>query len=178
LPPRFDLERILHDFLDLFPAQLVDIADLVGIHEARITHHVATIGEVNGEHRATTVFDCAGTMVVESFIVVSPNVATWKVLFDPFQELHIFGHHVFKLAVFRAVFHHPNLTVALQDRRFDLADVIGDETPVIFLAVDDLLTCLLHTSRTERICRAGPPQRRLGFFPGFQKWLIRPLRCE
>jgi hypothetical protein len=62
-------------------------------------------------------FDCARTMVVEPFVVVSPNIATWKILLDPFQELHVFGHHVFELAVFRTFLHHPNLPVALQNRK-------------------------------------------------------------
>src|SRR5262249_8882336 len=64
LPSRFDLECILHDFLNLFPAQFVDVSDLIGVHEAWVTHHVATVRQVNREYRTTTVFDCAGTVIM------------------------------------------------------------------------------------------------------------------
>src|SRR5262245_34196088 len=95
--------------------------------------------------------DGTATVIMKPFIVVSPDVPAWKVLFDPFQKFHVFGHHVFKLAVFRAVFHHPDLAVALKDRGFDFSYVIGDKTSVIFFSVDNLLSRLLHTCGTERI---------------------------
>ena len=41
--------------LDFFPGQFVDEADLVGVHEAGIAHHVAAVGEVDGQHRSAAV---------------------------------------------------------------------------------------------------------------------------
>ena len=35
--------------------QLVDVADLVGVHEARIAHHVAAVRQIDGQHRAASV---------------------------------------------------------------------------------------------------------------------------
>jgi len=38
-----------------------------------------------------------------------------KLLFDPAEELGIDGHHIFVVAVERAILHHPDLPVALDD---------------------------------------------------------------
>jgi hypothetical protein len=45
-----NLGGVLENFLNFFPAEFVDIADLVGVHEAGVAHHVATVGEVDGEN--------------------------------------------------------------------------------------------------------------------------------
>src|SRR5258708_7127104 len=55
LPARLDLHRVIENFHYFVPAQFVDGANLVCLHEARIAHHVAAVGEVDGEHGATTV---------------------------------------------------------------------------------------------------------------------------
>ena len=44
LAPRLDFQRVVENLLDFIPRQFVDVAYLVGIHEARITHHVAPVG--------------------------------------------------------------------------------------------------------------------------------------
>src|SRR5215831_5703519 len=109
---------------------------------------------------------------MQSFIVVSTNVATGKVLFDPLQELYVLGHHVLEVPMFRAFLYHPHLTIPLKDRGFDFSDVISDQSPVIFLSIDDLLAGLFHTAWAKRICRPWPSQCRLRFLPGFQERLI------
>src|SRR2546425_9986449 len=38
LPPRFNLEGVVHDLFDLFPREFMDITHLVGIHETGIAH--------------------------------------------------------------------------------------------------------------------------------------------
>ncbi len=55
LAARLDGDGVVQHRLDVFPAQLVDEADLVGVHEAGIAHHVAAIGQVDGQHRAASV---------------------------------------------------------------------------------------------------------------------------
>src|SRR6202043_762206 len=55
LPARLDLQSIVENFLNFAPAQLMHVTNLVGVHETRIAHHVAAVGEVHGEHRATAV---------------------------------------------------------------------------------------------------------------------------
>src|ERR1700687_1888714 len=50
LAARLDAQCVVENFLNFVPAQLVDIAYLVGVHEAGIAHHVAAVGEVDREH--------------------------------------------------------------------------------------------------------------------------------
>ena len=52
-------------FFDLGQRELVDVADLVGVHEARVAHHVAAVGQVDRQHRAAAVLDRRGAVVVQ-----------------------------------------------------------------------------------------------------------------
>ena len=55
LPAGLERDRVVEDLLDLVEGQLVDVADLVRVHEAGVAHHVAAVGEVHGEDRAAPV---------------------------------------------------------------------------------------------------------------------------
>ena len=55
LAARLDLGGVLEDFLNFFPVQLVNIANLVRVHETGIAHHVAAVGQVNSENGAAAV---------------------------------------------------------------------------------------------------------------------------
>ena len=125
LTARLDLQRVIEDFLNLFPGKFVNVANLVRVHEAGIAHHVAAVGEVHGEHGATPVTHGAGAMLVQVFVIVRGNVAAGEVLLDPVQELGVDGHHVFVLAVNRAFLDHPDFAVALDDLRLDFADLLA-----------------------------------------------------
>ena len=57
LPLRLDRDGIVEQRLDVFPAQLVDEPDLVRVHEARVAHHVAAVGQVDRQHRTAAVLD-------------------------------------------------------------------------------------------------------------------------
>src|SRR5260370_36917080 len=72
-------------------------ADLVGVHEAGIAHHVATVCEVYSKHRSPTILHSAGAMVMKFLVVVSVNVAPRKNLFNVGQEFSTVRHHTFKL---------------------------------------------------------------------------------
>ena len=50
LTTRLDGDGVVEHGLDLVPGELVDEADLIGVHEAGVAHHVAAVGEVDGEH--------------------------------------------------------------------------------------------------------------------------------
>ena len=65
LPPRLDADRIVEQLLDLVQRQLVHVADLIGVHEARIAHHVAAVGQVDRQHRAAAVLDGRGAVIVQ-----------------------------------------------------------------------------------------------------------------
>jgi len=74
----------------------MDEAHLVGVHEARVAHHVAAVGEVDGEHRAAAVGDGARAVLVERGIVVRADVAAREDLLDVPVERRIDGHHIFE----------------------------------------------------------------------------------
>src|SRR3984893_11392163 len=73
LTARLNAQSIVENFLNFVPAQFVDVANLVGVHEARIAHHVAAVGQVNGENGATAITDSAGAVFVKVFVVVRRN---------------------------------------------------------------------------------------------------------
>ncbi len=50
LPAGLEGDGVVQHGLDFVPGKFVDKADLIGIHEAGIAHHVAAVGEVDGEH--------------------------------------------------------------------------------------------------------------------------------
>src|SRR4029077_2031255 len=107
LAARLDLDGVIEDFLNFFPRKLVDVANLVGVHEAGIAHHVATVGEIDGENGAAAVADVGGAMLVKALVIVSGNIAAGELRFDPLQEFGVNGHHVFVVAVLRAFLDHP-----------------------------------------------------------------------
>ncbi len=177
LAARLDLRSVVEHGLDLFPRQLVDKANLVGIHEAGIAHHVAAVGQIDRQNRATSVGHGRGAVVVQLFVVVRADVAAREDLFQVLEELGVDRHHVFKVAVLGAILDHQDLAVALDDLRLDLADLLIQKDFVGQLAVDDLLADLRNALGTERIGRARPAKRRLLLLVGLQQRLIGPLRA-
>ena len=61
----------------------MDVADLVGVHEARIAHHVAAVRQIDRQDRAAPVFDGTRAVIMQALIVVGTNIAAGKVLLDP-----------------------------------------------------------------------------------------------
>ena len=110
------------------------IAHLVGVHEARITHHVAAVGKVHGKDGPTAITDRAGAVVVEVLVVVGGNITSREVIFDPRQKLRVNGHDVFVTAVDRAFLDHPHLAVPLDDLGLDFAHLLVDERFPVLLA--------------------------------------------
>src|ERR1043166_827424 len=102
----------------------MDKANLIGIHEAGVAHHVATISEIYRQHGATAILDGAGTVVVQLFVVVRGDISTWEHGFDVRQKLGVDRHNVLEVSVNWAILNHPNLAVALDDLRLDLADLL------------------------------------------------------
>ncbi len=151
-------------------------ANLVGVHEAGIAHHVAAVGQVDRQHRAAAVRHGRGAVVVQLLVVVRADVAAREDLFQVLEECGVDRHHVFKVAVDRAVLHHQDLAVALDDLRLDLADLLVQQDLVRQLAVDDLLADLGHAAGAKRVGRAGPAERRLLLLVALQQRLVGPLR--
>ena len=173
-----DGHGVVEHGLDLVPRKLVDEADLVGVHEAGIAHHVAAIGEVDGQHGPTTVGHRGSTVVVQFLVVVGANVAAWEDFFEVLEESRVDRHDVFKVTVDGAVLDHQDLAVALDDLRLDLADFFVEENLVGELAVDDLLADGGHALGAERIGGTRPAEGRLLFLVALQEGLVAPARGE
>src|SRR6202521_4367895 len=154
------------------------VTNLVGVHEAGIAHHIAAIRKVDSEHRPTAVTHRAGAMLVKIFVVMGGNIAAWVLALDPAQPLGIDSHHVFVVAVERAILHHPHLAVALDDLRLDFADLLVHQVAPVFLARDDGFAGFFPALGAKRIGLPREAQRRLGLFPRLQQWLVRPLRRD
>ena len=152
--------------------------DLVGVHEARVAHHVAAVGQVDGEDRAAAVLDGAAAVVVELLVVVGPDVAARERVFEVLEERRVHRHHVLEVAVNRAILDHQDLAVALDDLRLDLPDLLVQQDLVITLAVENLLARLAHADRAQRVGLARPAKGGLHFLPGLLQRDVRPLRDE
>jgi hypothetical protein len=161
--------------LDLVPRELVDEADLVGVHEAGVAHHVAAVGEVDGQHGSATVGHGGRPVVVQLLVVVGADVAAGEDLFEVLEEGGIDGHDVLKVAVDGAVLDHEDLAVALDDLGLDLADLLVEEDLVGQLAVDDLLADLGDALGTEGVCGARPAEGRLLLLVALEQRLVAPL---
>src|SRR5262245_36169556 len=153
-------------------------ANLVGVHEAWVTHHVAAIGQVDRQHGATTVFDRARTVIVELLVVVRVDIASRKHRFDVGEKLGVDGHHVFEVTMSGTILNHPDLPVAFDDLRFDLADFFVDENADVFFAGDNRFARVDDAVWTERIGGAWPTEGWFALLPGFQKGFIRPFRSK
>ncbi len=68
--------------------------------------------------------DRAGAVLVEFLVVMRPNVATGKNLFEMLEERRIHRHDVLKVAMLRAILNHQDFAVPLDDVRLDLADFL------------------------------------------------------
>ena len=93
---------------------------LIRIHKTGIAHHIAAVGEIDGQHRTAAVRDGGRAMPMQAFILVGADVASRKHLLEVAEEFGVNGHHIFEAAVARALFHHKDLAVALDDVGLDL----------------------------------------------------------
>ena len=173
-----DRDGVVEQRLDVFPGQLVDEADLVRVHEARVAHHVAAVGQIDRQDRAATVLDGAAAVVVELLVVVGADVAARKDVLEVLEERRVVRHDVFEVPVQRTILDHQNLAVALDDGGLDLADLLVEQDLVVTLAVDDFLPGLADAHRAERVGLARPAERRLHLLVRLLQRQVGPLRRE
>ncbi len=64
LASRFERNRAIENRFRVFERRLVNIANLVCIHEARIAHHVAAVGQVDGQNRAASELDVRSSVMM------------------------------------------------------------------------------------------------------------------
>ncbi len=168
------LTAVVQDLLDVVPGELVDESHLVGVHEAGVAHHVAAVGEIEGQNRASAVLDGGASVIVKVFVVVGPDVTAGERLFEMAEEIDIDGHDVLEMPVLRTILDHQDLTVALDDLRLDLSDLLSFQNVDVDFAVQNLVAGLRNANGAERVGRPGPTEGRFGLLPGFLKRLVRP----
>ena len=61
---RFERDGAIENRFRVFKSRLVNIADLVRVHEARIAHHVAAISQVHRQHGATAKLDIRSSVMM------------------------------------------------------------------------------------------------------------------
>ena len=66
----------------------MDIADLIGVHETRIAHHIAAIREIDREHRAAAMLDGRYAVIVE-FWCDRLEIPSRKQILNARQELGV-----------------------------------------------------------------------------------------
>ena len=148
---------------------------LVRVHKARVAHHVAAVGQVDRQHRTTPVRHGRRAVIVQLIVVVRTNIAARENFFQMLEESRIDRHHIFEMTVNRAVLHHQNLAVALDNLRLDLTNFLVQQNLMRQLAVDNLLPNRRHTLGAKRVRRTRPAERRLFFLVALQQRLVAPL---
>ena len=176
LAARFDRNGVVEHRLDVFPRQFMHEPDLVRVHEAGIAHHVAAVGQIDRQHRATPVGDRRRTVVVELVVIVGADVAAREDVFQVLAERRIDRHQVVELAMDRAFLLHDDLAVFFNDARLDFAALLIEKDFHRHVAVDNLITQFRNALRAERIGLARPTQRGLLLFVALQQRLVGPLR--
>src|ERR1043166_1573940 len=104
-------------------------------------------------------------MIMHALIIVSLNIAAWEHSLDMLKELGVDRHDIFIFTVDRAFLNHPDLSIALDDLGFDLANMLVDEHFVISLAINYLSASFDHALGTEGISRTRPTQRGFALLP-------------
>src|SRR4051812_15856032 len=119
LAPRLDGNCVVEQRLDFFPGKLVHKPDLVRVHKARVTHHIAAVGQVDGEDRASSMLDSAAAVVMQLLVVMGTDVPSGERLLQVPEELRINREDIFEMSVDWAILYHQDFAVALDDLGFD-----------------------------------------------------------
>ncbi len=159
LAPRTDGQRVVQDLSYLGERELVDVADLVRIHEARVAHHVAAVRQVDRQHRAAAVADRRRPVVVE-LVLGHAEVAAGVQALDAPQERRVDRQDVRGRTVPRALLLHVHAVVALDDVRRDLARMAVDEDAPVEVAADDRLFDLDHAAGAQGVGRPREAELR------------------
>src|SRR5215469_4385665 len=111
-------------------------------------------------------------MIVKRLVVVRSDVAAWEHLLQVPEEFRIYGHHIFKMPVFRAILDHQDLAVMLYYLRLELSDFLIAKDIYWQLAIENLVANLGYALRAKRIGRSWPAQRRFRLLIRFQQRLL------
>src|SRR6185503_2420312 len=121
LSSRFERDCTIENRLRIFKRRLVNVTNLVRVHEARVAHHVAAIRQVDSQNCAASKLNIRSAVTMYVFVFGSAEVATKEERLDAPQKFRVGRHHIFKLSVLRTIFAHHDLAVVFDDLSLDLA---------------------------------------------------------
>ena len=153
------------------------VADLVRIHEARIAHHVAAIGQIDREHRAAAVANGRRPVVMQR-VGDGRKIASGKKRFHALQKRRVDRHRVGKRAVDGAGLFNNDLAVPLDDMRGDFRRVAAHQRFERLLAGEDARAGFAYAHRAQGICRARPAELWLRALVALQQRRRRPGRLK
>ena len=137
LPARLERDGRVEDLLDLVQRQLVHVPHLVRIHEARVAHHVAAVGEIDGEDRAAAVLDRRRSVPVDQLVTQRAEIAPGIARLDDAAEFGIDGKQILERAVVVTRLANDEASVLLGDSRLHFADVAVHQLGQVALAAED-----------------------------------------
>src|SRR5260221_5647517 len=111
LTTRLERTCSVENFFCVFERRLVDISDLIRIHEARIAHHIAAVGKIDSQNRPTTKLNVGCSVMVNVLVLSGFEIPAVKKRFYPREKRRIGSHHIFKFAVGPAGLSHDDLSV-------------------------------------------------------------------
>ncbi len=165
----FEGDSAIKNRFRIFERRLVNIANLICIHEAGIAHHVAAISQVYGQHGAATKFNIGSSVTMNCGILGRAKISSKEQRFDSFEKSRIRGHHVIKLPVLGTSLTHDHLTVFFQDLSFDFARMLMHQGLEGRLAGNHGVSDFFNAGWTEAICLARKAEWRRTSFVRLQK---------
>src|SRR5439155_7686486 len=174
----FERNCAIENCFRVFKGGLVNVSDLICVHEAGIAHHVAAVGKVHRQNGPPAKLDIGGAMVVYCGVFRNAEVAPKEERLNSSQELRIGSHHVFKLSVFRTVLLHDDLTILFENLGLNLARVFIHQGFQSSLSGDNGITNFLYTSWAKTVSLARKTERRRRSFVGFQERARGPVRTD
>ena len=159
---RLEGDGIVEDAFHVVERQLVDVSNLIGVHEARVAHHVAAVRQVDRQHGATAVLDRGSPVAMDQVVAQGPIITSWKTPLYRSRELRVDREQVFKRTVLLAILADENLAVFLDEVRLDLAHVAVHQIGDVSLSADDLLPGLDNTAGTKGVGLARIAEGRHG----------------
>ena len=142
----------------------MNITNLVRIHEARVAHHVAAVGQIYSQDRAAPKLNVGGSVTVDVRVFGGAKVAAKKQRLDSFQEGGIGGHYVHKLAVFGTGLAHNHLSVLFQNLGLDLARMFIHQRFEGGCAGDDGVANFFDATWAKTVSFTGKAKRWRGAF--------------
>src|SRR3989454_310795 len=146
----------------------MDVADLIGVHEAGIAHHVAPIREIHREDRSPAELNGRRPMVVEVVLRHAEVAARIELLHSP-KEASVDGHQILEVTVPGAVLLHVDLVVLLHDTGLDFARLSLDQDLPVLPPLKNRGPDLQDALWTERIGFPRKTQRGKASLPALEQ---------